>query len=60
MKAAGGDEGEYRIENGQICEKFTEWEGGKENCRRLYYTGENKYLVMNLGGSLARSMTLIK
>jgi hypothetical protein len=55
-----GDEGEYRIENGLICSKFTEWEGGKEKCQRFYYNGEKKYVMVNLDGSLALSMTLIK
>ncbi|KKL50043.1 hypothetical protein LCGC14_2309430, partial [marine sediment metagenome] len=32
----GGDEGKYRLENGQFCSKWRDIRGGKEKCFRLY------------------------
>ncbi len=52
------DEGEYRIENGIFCIKWRKIREGKEGCRRLYYTGENKYEWVNPDdGSHILSMT---
>ena len=50
--SGGGDEGKYRVENGQFCSKWKEIRGGSEQCYRIYRTGENKIMFVNLDGSV--------
>jgi hypothetical protein len=48
----GGDEGPYRIEkNGQFCSKWKKLRDGAEKCYRMYRTGENKIVAVNIDGS---------
>ena len=53
-----GDTGKYRIKSGQMCSKWQGLRGGRENCYRLYKTGENNYDWVNLNGSYDSSMSI--
>ena len=52
----GGDKGKYRIENGQHCSIWKELRNGAEECNRLYRTGENKVVFVNLDGTFRGEM----
>jgi len=56
----GGDEGKYRIENGEICSKWNTIRDGAEKCARMYHIEGNKYESVYLDGSHAGSMTFEK
>ena len=56
----GGDEGAYRIENGQFCSRWNTARGGKEECYRVYHTEDNEYVFFNLDGSYDSKMVVLK
>ena len=56
----GGDEGEYRIENGHFCSKWNATRSGKEACYRIYLTDDDQYIWFKLDGSYDSKMVILK
>ena len=56
----GGDEGTYKIENGQFCSRWNATRGGKEECYRIYHTEDNEYVWFKLDGSYDSKMVILK
>lgn len=53
----GIDEGKYRIENGQFCSKWKKIRNGKEECYKIYRSGDNEFTWIKLDGSYDSTMT---
>ena len=56
----GGDEGTYKIINGEFCSKWNATRSGKEECYRIYQTEDNEYVWFKLDGSYDSKMVIIK